>query len=368
MIVSAKAIRPIFAVAAKIAPTRLGAMYASLLLRENNGCQEVVATDATTVMVASFPVEGAPITTAVNARFFASLLGLYDEPVEIFATGSRTPALTVRPVASKQISQVRAFSPHDIHMVDLPPADALAAAGYTLFTEVPGEGMHDYIARLGSTIDKDGYQYITFTGDVVQTFNQYALTYRDIDLERTVLRIPVDAFLLLKPLMSAADTIQVWHNGTRVIFVGPTFRLGTALGNGNVVDTGQYKTGQDAMVTVAAADLRAVVQIANGAPGYLQFDVDAQEIVVALYSPNQTGDPDDVPAYRMTIAHTTPPDKVKPFTVRVTAPVIRPIVNGLGHAHVAFGRRATPEKGLVGMIIADGYAQLFAQAVPPTKA
>jgi hypothetical protein len=93
----------------------------------------------------------------------------------------------------------------------------------------------------------------------------------------------------------------------------------------------------------------------------------AQEVIVALYGENQTGDADDVPAYRMAIPHTTPPARVTPFTVLVTAPVIRPIVAGLGNDHVAFGIRQTPEKGTVGMIIANGYGQLFAQAVPPKK-
>lgn len=359
MRVPAKTLKPYLEVAAAIAPIRLGASYACALLRNRDGQQEIVASDTTTMFVATIPEASDPVTIAANAKFLANLVGVHGDVVlEFSEVGEKVPQLAVREVDGKQSSTLKAIAADDFPAVAVPTA--FEEAGYKLFLTVSGAELNNYIMRLKTTAAKDDFEYVTFTGDIVQSYTKYAFTYKDVKLLPTVLRIPVSTFMLLKRLLKEHDTVKVYHSEHEVAFVGPNYILQTDLGSGGFLDVSRFQVGENMLVTVAAADLQKLAKVVKASSGYLRMDIKPNEVEATFFAPNE-----EEPAYRVTFPHNTPPAKVKPFTVTATMPVLTPIVNGLGKDHVAFGVRITPEKGTVGLIISDGYAQIFAQAAIP---
>lgn len=363
MRVPAKTLKPYLDVAAAIAPTRLGSSYACALLRNRDGQQEIVASDTTTMFVATIPEASDPVNIAANAKFLANLVGVHGDVVlEFSEVGEKVPQLAVSEMGAKRSSTLKAIAADDFPAVAVPVA--FEEAGYKLFITASGAELDNYITRLKTTAAKDDFEYVTFTGDIVQSYNRYSFTYKDVKLLPTVLRIPVSTFVLLKRLLQSTDTVQIYHSEHEVAFVGPNYTLKTELGSGGFLDVSRFQVGDNMLVTVAAADLQKLAKVIKSSSGYLRIDIKPDGVEATFFAPNES-----VPAYRVTFPHTTPPAKVKPFTVTATMPVLAPIVNGLGKDHVAFGVRITPEKGTVGLIVSDGYAQIFAQAaIPAPKA
>lgn len=356
MIVESRTFSNLAGVAASITPSRFGAMYQCLLLRAgDDGCQEIVATDLTTSFVAKVPSNGDPVACAAPAKFLNELVSACGGTLH-FHFDPKASQLTISPDAgssgTNMHSTVRAFPANEYPAVDI------SIDGMALYTTVTASTLASYIARLKATTADDEFEHVTFTGDMVQSYNKMAITYKEIDLERTVLRIPVSAFTLLQKLLGKTGEIEVYHGDGFAVFVGEGFKLKTALGTSAFHDVSRYRTGTNQLVSVAAADLKKIVKFTAGMTGYLTFAVTADGIDVVFNDlENSTAD-----AFRCTMPHSTPHVK-EPFTVYATVPVIKPIINGLGNDQVAFGLRSVSDS-TVGLISSAGYAQIFAQANP----
>lgn len=357
MFVSARTLKPLLTVAANITPVRFGKSYSCILFRPNErGQQELVATDLETTLIVQLDTTGEPIEMAVSGKFLAALVGMYEDTLEITTGAGKIPELFVNPLDVKQTNTLRGVDP-----ADFPSINQELAADMQMFAELSGREMVTYIDRLKATAGKNEMEYVVFTGDIVQSYNKYSFTYRDVQLAPKVLRIPLGAFLHLRALVqSTEERIQVLSNTQYVQFRGPSFSLTVELGSGTFLDASQFKTGEDSLVIVRAADMQRVLKVVNGSTGVLTFSVGEGDTDVLAIFYSQDGEE----LFRFTFAHQTPTDVVKPFTLTVTAPVLRPIIDGLGKEIVGFGTRVTPTKVLVGLVVSGEYGQVFAPANP----
>lgn len=363
MNIQSKDLQPLVAVAASIAPNYnpSSLRYCVLLRNGSSTIPELVATDGTTTMISQIPgCYGYSVNVAVPAAFFSNFLSVQKYQLDLTFDGEKFLSVSPSNAKTKQESRLRAFPAEQY------PETTIDTSEMELFTTVDASTLHEYINRLKATSGQEDFDYVTFTGDLVQSNNRYSFTYKDIDLERKVLRIPLFAFTHIKKLLAKHGSVRVYHDDDDVVFVGSgdnatQFWLKTALGGTSFIDVSRYREGENTLVTVAADDLRKAVGMTSGMQGYLAFTFnpptyDGGKVDVAFYSLEDS----EAPVFSASVPHSTKLEEA--FKLFATTPVLKPIVDGLGSNHVAFGKRTVAGGTDVGLIISNGYAQVFAQA------